>query len=290
MKRILLLLLLPLLFNAKNFPTKPSNYVSDLANVIDSDNEKELNKFLSNYEKKTSNQIFVYTTKSLEGEVMADLCQEIFHKWEIGQKGKNNGVLIAVFINDRKFRIHTGYGLEGVLPDVLTKRIQDTYMRPLFKKKKYGEGIFAGVEKLVISIGDEYQFDPSDLKYKKKEDTTFLIILYLIQFSILALIVLLANKKLKQKGSGRIAIIIISAILALVPYGGIVFIGFMLIYTLVKAFGGSGGSSGSRRYRSSSSYSSYNDDYSSSSSSSDYSSFDGGGGGDSGGGGSDSDW
>ncbi|MGE0569278.1 MAG: YgcG family protein [Bacteroidia bacterium] len=294
MKRICLLLLLPLIFSARNFPPKPSNYVNDKANVIDAENEKKLNTFLRNYESKTSNQIYVYTTSSLEGEVMSDLCQDIFHDWKIGQEGKNNGVLIAVFVDDRKFRIHTGYGLEGVLPDVLTKRIQDTYMRPLFKKQRYAEGIFEGIEQLVISIGDEYQFEKSDLKYKKKVNYTPLIICYIIQAVVLLIIILISNKKLGYRRSGRVAIIVLSVLFALIPYGGVFFIGFMLIYTLVKAFGGKSSYSGKRSYRSTSStyssYSSYDDSSSYSSSSSDSSSFDGGGGGDSGGGGSDSDW
>lgn len=91
---------------------------------------------------------------------MVQISQEIVGAWDIGQKGKNNGVLITVFINDLKFRIHTGYGIEGILPDLLTKRIQDEDMRPSFKQKNYYEGINNGVDKLIYYSKHEYNPNP----------------------------------------------------------------------------------------------------------------------------------
>lgn len=87
---------------------------------------------------------------------MVQLSQEIAGAWDIGQKGKINGVLITVFINNHKFRIHTGYGMEGILPDLLTKRIQDEDMRPSFKQNNYYEGINNGVDKLIYYSKHEY--------------------------------------------------------------------------------------------------------------------------------------
>jgi len=133
----------------QNFPSKPNNYVSDMSDVLTYEQEESLNRQLSSYEQSTSNQFFVLIMDSLNGSDMASLCQDVFTSWHIGVKEKNNGVLIALFIKDHKFRIHTGYGLEGALPDLRTKDIQDNVMRPAFKEGKYYEGLLLGIGELI---------------------------------------------------------------------------------------------------------------------------------------------
>ena len=86
----------------------------------------------------------VLTISSLEGESIEDFSIRIAHdEWELGQKGKDNGVLLLISLKDRKYRIEVGYGLEGVLPDSLVGSMGRNILVPYFRKGDYSDGIFA---------------------------------------------------------------------------------------------------------------------------------------------------
>ena len=287
-KIIFFLFLLPLLGWSQSFPDKPLNYVTDEAEVLSAEEEKLLNHKLHLFQDSTSSQIFVYTAASLNGQDLSTIGQEIFVKWDIGQKGKNNGVLIAVFINDHKFRIHTGYGMEGILPDLLTKKIQDEEMRPEFKKNNYYEGINKGVDKIIYYSKNEYKPEVEDPFWG-------FVILYAVAAIVYALLCIVLHFGFKQNKGLRITLFIVGGVFLLIPVIGLIVLGFMLLIMGILAIiirvsknSGSGNySSGNDSFWSSSSSDS---SYSNSSSSDSDSSFSGGGGGDSGGGGSNSDW
>jgi len=280
---------------AANFPDKPVNYVTDVANVIDDADEALLNRKLHAFQDSSSTQIFVYIASSLEGADMVQLSHEIFDKWDIGQKGKNNGVLIAVFINDHKFRIHTGYGMEGILPDVLTKRIQDEDMRPSFKQNNYYEGINNGVDKLIYYSKNEYNTSTAD---SEADSVWVFVVFYILTIIVYLLIFLLLHFGYKENKGLKIALLTIGALLGLIPFFGFIILLILLvlfaIITLIRKISkgvssGTWTSSGSSFYTGSS-WGSSNDSSSSWSSSDSGSDFGGGGGGDSGGGGRCSDW
>lgn len=154
--RIAILFLLLSNFLLAQIPSKPSNYLTDDASVLNSAQEASINKKLNTFENTSGIQTFVYIAKSLNGSNMEMYCQDLFTNWQIGEKGKDNGILIAIFINDHKFRIHTGYGIEGKLPDLLTKKIQDENMRPYFKESKYYEGLLEGIDKIIYYSSHTY--------------------------------------------------------------------------------------------------------------------------------------
>lgn len=286
MKAILLILFfLPFVLNAQDFPQKPSNYVTDETNSISLEDETKLNTKLKAYEDSTSNQIFVYVAYSLNGKNLEQYSQDIFHNWHIGQGEKNNGVLIAVFVDDHKFRIQTGYGLEGALPDLLTKRIQDNDMRPLFKLNRYYEGIDKGIDQLIYYSKHEFKAD--------EEESSWGVLIFFYTFSAaFLLVIILLARGIKDRPMPKKVIMVASVLLFLVPVIGtfllliFIFITLAMRKDLLKKSSGSNWTSSSD-----SSWSSSDSSWSSSDSSSDSgSSFDGGGGGDSGGGGSSSDW
>lgn len=125
-----------------SIPDKPLNHVVDLAGIINNNVETSLNKYLLELEQKTTAQMVVLTIKSLEGESLEDLSITIAHdKWKLGQKGKDNGVLLLISLQDRKYRFETGYGIEGILPDSLTGSIGREYLVPYFRKGDYSAGI-----------------------------------------------------------------------------------------------------------------------------------------------------
>src|SRR5699024_7310000 len=85
-------------------------------------------------------------------------------EWGIGNREKNNGVLILLAVEDRKSRIEVGYGLEGALPDSKTGWIQDEYMLPYFSEDDYSTGILEGYKAILLEIYNEYGIEPDDLE------------------------------------------------------------------------------------------------------------------------------
>lgn len=133
-------------------PAHPSQYVVDLAGVIDAGTRSRLNALLKDLEAKTTAQVVVLTINSLEGEPIENFSHQTAVKWRIGQKGKDNGVLITVAVKDHKYRIEVGYGLEGPLPDSLVGSIGRQYLVPHFKKGDYAGGIAAAVAEIAKTI------------------------------------------------------------------------------------------------------------------------------------------
>src|SRR5262245_34845103 len=102
---------------APNFPV-PSTHVADYANVIDAATRQNLDGWLTELEQKTGAQVIALTIQSLDGEPIESFTLDLAqNKWKLGQKGKDNGVLVCVAVKDRKYRFEVGYGLEGALPD-----------------------------------------------------------------------------------------------------------------------------------------------------------------------------
>lgn len=127
-----------------SIPQVPSNYVVDLAGIIDDNVEISLDRYLKELEQKTTAQFIVLTVTSLEGESIDEFSITTAHdKWKLGQKGKDNGALLVVALKDRKYRFEIGYGLEGILPDSLVGSIGRDYLVPYFQKGDISTGVYA---------------------------------------------------------------------------------------------------------------------------------------------------
>ncbi|MFH1868085.1 MAG: TPM domain-containing protein [Candidatus Omnitrophota bacterium] len=131
-------------------------YVNDYANVIDPGAELSITSMARQLEDKTTAQIAVVTLTTTSPSDIAQYTTELFEKWGIGQRDKDNGVLILMSVNDRKVRIETGYGLEGALPDAICKQIIEQLMIPEFKKGGLGKGLLVGVIAVAEFIAKEY--------------------------------------------------------------------------------------------------------------------------------------
>jgi len=123
-------------------PAVPRDYVVDLAGVMPGDTQARLNAYLKELEQKTSAQVLVLTVETLNGQSIEEFSFQTKEQWRLGQKGKDNGVLIVVAVKDRKYRFEIGYGLESVLPDSMVGSIGREYMVPYFKRGDYGTGIY----------------------------------------------------------------------------------------------------------------------------------------------------
>ena len=126
--------------------------VVDNAEILKPDTRKRLAETLRRHEQKTTNQIAVLTVTTLQGDSVEEYAVRVFEQWKLGQKGKDNGVLLVVAPQDRRMRIEVGYGLEGVLPDATAARIIRNVMTPRFKEGNYDGGIVQGVEAIIAQL------------------------------------------------------------------------------------------------------------------------------------------
>ena len=129
-----------------------SGRVNDYAEILSSQTVAELDAELKAFEDSTSNQVVVLTISSLEGENLEEYSMKVAETWKLGQKGKDNGVLLLVAKNDRKIRIEVGYGLEGTLTDALCSVIIQREILPEFRNGDYNAGITAGVNAILGAI------------------------------------------------------------------------------------------------------------------------------------------
>ena len=132
---------------AQQFPQLTGRVV-DAANILDPAQEAELTAKLERLEKQSQRQLVVATIPDLQGYEIADYGYRLGDHWGIGDKGRDDGVILIVAPKDRKVRIEVGYGLEGILPDILAGRIIRNAIIPRFKADDYPGGISAGVDEI----------------------------------------------------------------------------------------------------------------------------------------------
>ena len=149
--------------STKETPSKESSKspaltgrVVDQAGILSPAVKAELETALAAHENNTTNQVVVVTLESLNGANIEEYSLELARRWGIGQKGKDNGVLLVVAPNDKQIRIEVGYGLEGILTDALSSNIINYYIIPEFKKGDIQNGIKIGTQKIIALLeGDE---------------------------------------------------------------------------------------------------------------------------------------
>jgi uncharacterized protein len=149
-------------FGQKAIPELWNTRVHDDAHVLKQETIDRLEKQLEQYEDSTSNQIAILVITSLDGESIEDYSLRVAEKWALGQKDKDNGVLLLVAVDDHKMRIEVGAGLEGVLTDALSSRIIRNEMAPEFRRADFDQGVTAGIDGIVSAIGGEYNADDTN--------------------------------------------------------------------------------------------------------------------------------
>jgi uncharacterized protein len=126
--------------------------VNDNAQILSDSTCKSLTELLKEYEFRTTNQIVILTIPSLEGESIEDFANKVFNEWKIGQKDKNNGILIVVVPDERRMRIEVGYGLEGTMTDLSAGRIIRNIMTPRFREGDFNSGINDGTRAVIATL------------------------------------------------------------------------------------------------------------------------------------------
>ena len=189
---IIALLYTALAVFAVNFPALTGRIV-DQENIIPAETRSAIEPKLADLEAKSGIQFVVATVTSLEGQEVEPYANELFRSWKLGEKAKNNGVLLLVAPNERRVRIEVGYGLEGTLTDALTKVIITNAITPRFKSGDFSGGISRGIDDIITVLttdASEWQKRPS-LRLDNQQTTdpaTWLLIAALIALFTLLIV------------------------------------------------------------------------------------------------------
>lgn len=186
---IFLLILLPVWSVAQDklpVPGTPGSWVNDYANLFSESERSRLDQKLNGFEQRNSTQIFVVTIDQNDGYPASMLAPMIGEAWGVGQKGKDNGVVILVDMQDRDMYIATGYGNEEFVTDVLAGRIVDHEIIPNFKNGEYFAGIDAATDVLISLLEGQFTADEYRKQTSSRGGSTIgsLIFMFII-FSLL---------------------------------------------------------------------------------------------------------
>jgi uncharacterized protein len=155
----------------------------DGAGILDPATRAALTQKLAELEAKTTDQLVVVTLKSLQGTSIEDFGVELGRRWRIGQKDKNNGVLLIVAPSERRVRIEVGYGLEGALTDAVSRLIIENAITPRFRAGDFAGGITRGVDDIIsVLTGDAAEWQQRAAKRPEASTlwSSLLILLFVI--------------------------------------------------------------------------------------------------------------
>lgn len=167
----------------------PEGYVNDHANILSEQEKAGLESILRRFEAETTNQVVLLVIPSLEGDSLEDFSIRVAEAWKVGQKGRDNGVIFLVAVEDRKARIEVGYGLEGALTDAQSGRILRDSVFPAFRQGAYSSGIQAGLVGILQTIQGEFpsqsarQMAPTRQARTKASGILLPLLFFLLLFS-----------------------------------------------------------------------------------------------------------
>lgn len=178
------------LLAAEKFP-QPRGAVNDFANLIDPASEEKMEALAREVLQKTGTAIVVVTVPTIgEGEETSMYVNKLYQAWGIGKKGEDKGVLIFLTVKERKIRIETGYGVEGILPDGLVGEIRDKYFKPQLQAGNYGQAFYDTMYVLSSYIAKDANVElsgsPAPLRPKARTEPKGINISSLIILLILA--------------------------------------------------------------------------------------------------------
>lgn len=210
MKRLLFFfsLLLAATLCRAQIPEFSNRLVNDYAKVLSADEVRSMETRLRSYYDTTSNCVIVVIINDLAGYEAADYAQRLGEKWGVGTGKYSNGLVILLSPEGHEVFIATGYGLEGVLPDVTCHRIAEKYMKPHFREEEYYEGLEAGLDIILPVAAKEYSFE----EYQKEQDAEEMALLMkflgflVVSFLIFVFIALIASYRKKHPSKKKLAL------------------------------------------------------------------------------------
>lgn len=202
MKWISLLFVMIVLLTPALALDKLTGFVNDEAGVISPEYKQMLNDELYNLKLNTSVEMAVATVKSLNGTPIEEYSINLAHN-TLGEKGKDNGLLILLAVDDREYRIEVGYGLEGIIPDVIASRVGRDIMAPSFKQGDYGKGLYDGVRAISAILRNDTSME-TEMTSKStnqiiKENITTVVLFLIVLLFMFSPFIIMAYKQAKKK-------------------------------------------------------------------------------------------
>ena len=174
---------------AEVIPPKPDGYFNDYANVVSKEAASRFNEQLAQFERDTSDQVVVAVFPKMQSDSdIADYTQHVAQAWGVGQKERRNGVVLFVFIEDRKVIIQVGYGLEGALPDATAFDITERHIKPLFRAGNYEAGLATGIDLICKAIRGEYKGSGKTAAERQSGGGVFSLLPFIIFIIVLIII------------------------------------------------------------------------------------------------------
>lgn len=168
--------------------------VNDYAGVMSAEQVRSLESQLAQLERDTGHQLAVLAVPTLDGEDIEGFSIRVAENWKIGRKGFDNGAILVVAVKDRRLRLEVSYGLEGVLPDAIAKRITSGFIVPRFRNGDYGGGIVAGMDAVQKVLRKEPLPEGARRQpVKQTSDINFLVMLAIF-FAVFAIFAVAAAR------------------------------------------------------------------------------------------------
>src|SRR5213593_2362799 len=137
---------------ALEVPPPPTTFVTDKASVLSESDAHALNEKLAAFEQRSGAQFIIYIFPTLGDEALEDFTIRCAEKWKVGNKKYDNGIILFVFIKERKLRIEVGYGLEPTITDAFSSRVIREYIAPHFRSGDYAGGLNAAADAIIAQI------------------------------------------------------------------------------------------------------------------------------------------
>ena len=188
-------------FAARPLPNPPQNFVYDEVGLLTPPEQQLLGEQLRQVEQTTGHQMVVAVLKSLQQENFEDFITSLFRHWKIGDAKKNDGALIVVVPEDRRFRTEVGYGLESDLTDAFTSQMSREFLVPAFKEKQY----YTGLHDLIQTYSAKIQGIPGpERKARRRDDPDKVatLVTYLLIFIFIAFQVLFGGRRIGRRRGG----------------------------------------------------------------------------------------
>jgi uncharacterized protein len=186
---------------AETIPPKPDRYFNDYAGVVSPGAAQRFNEQLAQFERETSNQLVVAVWRTMPSQSsIEDFTQRTFQSWQVGQKGRNNGAVFFVFVDDHRMRIQPGYGLEGALPDITCNEIIRNAVAPRFRANDFEGGLSAGIDLIFKAIRGEYKGSGKTVRESGSSQNNPAGLLIFFFFLV---IILLAMRASRRRGGYR---------------------------------------------------------------------------------------
>ena len=183
---------------AEVIPPKPAGYFNDYAGVVSKEAASRFNEQLAQFERDTSDQVVVAVLPKMQSDSdIADYTQRVAQAWGVGQKDRRNGVVLFVFIQDRKMFIQVGYGLEGALPDATAFDITERHIKPLFRAGNYEAGLATGIDLIFKAIRGEYKGSGKTVAERKGVTG---VVSNVVPFIVFIIVLMLLSRLFRKMG------------------------------------------------------------------------------------------